>query len=175
MTDLGELVYAQYRLQRDSYDADLRLYRGDERADSVIQNVIALEDELHEAMQEIKWKPWLTTGRGDWVDRDAFVKELVDAFHFFMNLLVLACDDGEEEPMDISALVDEFVARYFAKRQVNAKRQADGYDGTKDADGRATDEPELPWTAPETPASHAQDVVDRHLRLQADNAAREQE
>lgn len=164
MTSLGELLRAQLELQVDSFDTDPRKLTGDARANFVTWNVIALEDELHEAMQEIKWKPWLTTGRGWWVDPEAYVQELVDAFHFFMNLLLLVGGDPDD-------LADEFVARYFAKREVNAKRQADGYDGTKDSDGRADDEPELPFDPGE---AGRRDVVERHLAAQAANERKEQ-
>jgi dimeric dUTPase (all-alpha-NTP-PPase superfamily) len=105
----------------------------DEKRDEFIRwNVIALTDELHEALNEVKWKPW-AEGHG-FVDRDAYVKELIDAWHFLMNLLLAA---------NVSA--EEFNDRYFAKARVNADRQAAGYDSqsTKcDNCGRALDEPE---------------------------------
>lgn len=137
--DLGRLLAAQLELQVGSFDTDPRMLRGAARADYLTWNVVALEDELHEAMQEARWKPWLTTGRGDWVDRDAYLKELVDAFHFLGNLLLLAADkDGAWTP---EQLANEFVERYARKRDVNARRQVEGYDGSKDGDGRALDDP----------------------------------
>jgi hypothetical protein len=137
--DMGRLLASQLELQQRSFSTDPRTLRGDARADYAEWNAFALEDEIHEAMQELKWKPWLTTGRGDWVNRDAFVQELVDAFHFFMNLLLLAgVVDGVWTPQQ---LADEFTARYIEKREVNVRRQAEGYDGSKDGDGRALDEP----------------------------------
>lgn len=139
-TDLGDFLRSQLHLQTNSFGDDPRNLRGEALADYVMWNVTALSDELHEALQEIKWKPWLTTGRGQWVNRDAFLGELVDAFHFLLNLILASAADenGGDMPGD---LAHEFALRYQAKRRVNARRQSDGYDGTKDVDGRATDEP----------------------------------
>lgn len=147
---LTQMIRMQLELQAGSYEeGDPRRMSGEELADFITWNGWAMEDELHEATAEFKWKPWLTTGRGDWIDRDAFVKELIDAWHFFMNLLLAAAGSYEDaegkgrpmlEPDEIAA---EFFARYVAKNAVNAKRQADGYDGTK-TNGRATDEPDIP-------------------------------
>jgi hypothetical protein len=88
----------------------------DELADFAMMNFAAAVKELGEALDEVGWKPWATP-RG-WVNRDAYIRELVDATHFVANLLVaVGCTD------------DEFWVRYRAKQQLNARRQADGYDG----------------------------------------------
>lgn len=79
-------------------------------------NVTAATDELHELLGEIGWKPWaksrhinLEAARGEWID----------ALHFMLNLaLVLGLDDA-----------DEIMRRYLAKREKNAKRQEENYDG----------------------------------------------
>ena len=52
------------------------------------------------------------------MNEDAAKGELVDVFHFFMNLCMVA-HMGPEELMQ----------RYIEKRNVNAKRQEEGYDG----------------------------------------------
>lgn len=147
-TDLQKMLDAQEALQRDSFKLLPTQLAGDERADFALWNAYALIDEIGEAMDELRWKPWLTSGRGSWVDRDAFVGELVDAFHFMMNLLLTA-----------NCTAAEFEARYFAKREVNAKRQRDGYTGEKDENGRAIDDPAL------------DPVVAEHIRRQAERAA----
>jgi len=90
-------------------------------------NVISLEDELHEAMKECGWKPWASE---KYMNRDAFMKEMVDVWHFFMNLL-LAISPGKL-PIEIS---EEFAARYIEKNRVNAERQTVGYTGV---DGRCS-------------------------------------
>jgi len=100
----------------------------------LLNNLEGIADELAEARNETTWKMWTSGSElGSFYDRDAFVKELVDLMHFWVNLLLLA---------DCSA--DEVYSRYMKKADVNSKRQLDGYDGrtTKDETGRATDEPE---------------------------------
>ena len=69
----------QRQLQVEAFNRDPALLEGDERANFMIWNAFALEDELHEAFQEVMWKPWLTVDRGD-INREAFIEELVDAF-----------------------------------------------------------------------------------------------
>jgi hypothetical protein len=119
----------QRQLQVHAYHQDPRFLKGDGRADYGLWNVLALTDELHEALLELKWKPWLTEGRGDWVNRDAFVGELIDAMHFLGNLFLLAGATGSE-----------ITERYIQKLALNAHRQEVGYSGDKDDDGRATDD-----------------------------------
>lgn len=118
----------QASLQQNSFHLVPSQLRGDDRADFALWNAYALIDEISEAMQELKWKPWLTTGRGAWVNRDHWVDELVDAMHFLANLLLIAGVSGAE-----------LRERYERKNATNARRQAEGYDGTKDADGREID------------------------------------
>jgi hypothetical protein len=152
-TDINDMLAAQRQLQQDSFKLDPPLLEGEARADFILWNAYALIDEIGEATDEVKWKPWLTSGRGEWVDRDLFVGELVDAFHFLMNLLLTAGVDG-----------DEFTARYMAKREVNAKRQADGYTGEK-VNGRATDEPNLDYDS----WNNLTPVQLEHIRRQQEN------
>jgi dimeric dUTPase (all-alpha-NTP-PPase superfamily) len=105
----------QHELQIASYKKDPVGLDEETRTEFIRWNVLALEDELHEALGEVGWKPWATSRH---LNREPFKKELVDALHFFMNLMLAA---------DIDA--DELLDAYQAKREVNAKRQADGYDG----------------------------------------------
>lgn len=89
---------------------------GEELADWVVMNHTALVKEVGEALDEVGWKPW-ATNRG-WVNREAFIKELVDVGHFLANLLVaVGCTDAEWESL------------YRAKQEVNLRRQEQGYDG----------------------------------------------
>ena len=76
---------------------------------------VALVDELHEALAEIGWKPWASSMH---FNQDAVRGELVDAFHFFMNLCLVS---------GVSA--QDLIDGYIAKSAQNIKRQADGYDG----------------------------------------------
>jgi hypothetical protein len=104
------------RLQVEAYHDDVWPKTGDVLADSVTMNSTALLVELGEALQEVGWKSWASP-RG-WVNRDAYIGELVDVGHFLANLLVaVGCDDAEWE------------TRYVAKQALNLKRQLEGYDG----------------------------------------------
>lgn len=100
---------------------DPRDFEGEQLMEFLRWNVLALEDELHEALNECGWKPWATSRH---VNRDLFVKEMVDAWHFFMNLL-LAISPGRL-PIDIA---EEFAQLYEEKNRINAERQKAGYDG----------------------------------------------
>ncbi len=77
---------------------------------------LALEDELHESMQEYGWKPWSTRRH---IDVDPLKGELVDAWHFFMNLCIA-----------VGMTPEELTDRYFKKAEVNRARQEVGYDNT---------------------------------------------
>jgi dimeric dUTPase (all-alpha-NTP-PPase superfamily) len=105
----------QLKLLVNSFKKDPTQLTNEEKMDWIRWNILALEDELHEALAETGWKPWSTSQH---INRDAFVSELVDAFHFLMNLMLV---------VDCSA--EEFLAKYMQKRGINAKRQAEGYDG----------------------------------------------
>lgn len=115
MTTFSNALDAQLELQKNAYGNDPSALETNEQLDWIRWNMLALEDELHEALAETGWKPW---AKSKHVNRDAFVGELVDAFHFFMNLMLV---------VDCSA--EELLDKYFQKRRVNQQRQADGYDG----------------------------------------------
>ena len=113
--NFNDALKAQLQLQIKSYGSDPGDLDDEGKLDWIRWNMLALEDELHEALAEVGWKPW---AKSKHINRDAFISELVDAFHFLMNLmLIVDCD------------ADEFLAKYFEKRGINAARQAAGYDG----------------------------------------------
>ena len=114
---LDKALEAQLQLQIKSFGQNPKELTDEQRVEWIRWNVLALEDELHEALAETGWKPWATSKH---VNRDAFISELVDAFHFLMNLMLV---------VDCSS--DEFLEKYFEKRGINEKRQAEGYDGIK--------------------------------------------
>lgn len=132
----------QLALQRDSFGTDPLSFNTDEAVKFIDWNLTALVQEAAEARDEVAWKPW-AKDRGQWLNRDNLVREMVDIMHFTVNVF-LAC----------GADADEVLARYLAKSQVNAKRQADGYTHTtnKGADGRALDEPEILRREPDAEA-----------------------
>jgi hypothetical protein len=98
-------------------------------------NVLALEDELHEMLGEVGWKPWATSRH---FNRQQYLGELVDAFHFLMNLILVA--RGEEQ--STKELGAEFSRLYKQKRIVNMRRQEKGYDGVSEkcSCGRAVED-----------------------------------
>jgi len=125
VSDLARMLDMQRRLQLSMPDpnkvpADLR---GDERAAFLTWNAWALSDEVHEMMGETGWKPWATSRH---LNVEQALKEMVDAWHFFMNILLVI---GGEAGWTTEQLAAEFIDRYVAKNAVNAARQADGYDG----------------------------------------------
>ena len=123
-------------LQTHSYGVDPAHLKGDELADFVTWNSVALIDELHEFLGEIRWKPW--AGERGEVDRNAAIGELVDLLHFAANLLAaMGCTD------------DELETRYREKSRLNAKRMASGYDARNKCSscGRALDDTSVRCTA----------------------------
>jgi hypothetical protein len=119
------LLRAQEELQHDSFGYDFEEMTDEERITYIRDNLLACTDELHEALRETGWKPWATSRH---INHDRYVKELVDAFHFFMNLLLALRIPG----LAVEDIAEEFTRRYFAKRDVNAERQRTGYDGRYD-------------------------------------------
>lgn len=108
------------KLQSTVYHVNYGSLQGDELADYVTMNVVALTSEIHEFTNEIQWKTW-ANDRGR-VNRDEAVDELVDVGHFLGNLLVvLGVSDVEWE------------VRYRDKQLRNAQRQEapGGYSGEK--------------------------------------------
>lgn len=134
MSDLAEMLKAQRALQVESFGVDpLDFASDEERVEYLRWNVLALTDELHEFLRETGWKPWATSRH---VNVDLALKELTDAWHFFMNLLMAAASPEVFEasaPQLVDELAEEFATRYFVKREVNVQRQADGYTGLKGA------------------------------------------
>lgn len=112
---LAIMLNMQSELQEKHFGARVEELEGEERIQFVKDMHIALTDELHEALGEIGWKPWATSKH---FNEDAFKGELIDAWHFFMNLCIVAGMDAEE-----------LFERYLSKHNVNVSRQEEGYDG----------------------------------------------
>lgn len=120
MTDdkLDKMLELQRQLQIKAYGKDPSTIDDPLVVIEFIKDMhIALTDELHEALGEVGWKPWATRRH---INTDAFKSELVDAWHFFMNLMLVVGMDA-----------DELFDRYVEKREKNQKRQDEGYDGVK--------------------------------------------
>ena len=111
-----------------------------ERMEAIRDNVLACTDELHEALGETGWKPWATSNH---MNREAFHGELVDAWHFFMNLMLHS---------DMTA--NDLYEGYIKKNAKNIQRQAEGYDGVSTkcpCCHRAYDDEAVKCTPPEAP------------------------
>lgn len=87
----------------------------EERMEAIRINVLSCTDELHEALGETGWKPWATSNH---LNTEAFKAEMVDAWHFFMNLMLHS-----------GMTADDLYKGYLAKNAKNHQRQVDGYDG----------------------------------------------
>lgn len=122
MTSLAEIFIAQHHLQTASFGVDPLKIEGEERCDYIRNMAYALEDELHEATAETGWKTWSSSHH---VNEDAALDEMTDLLHFAVNEMLAMAPRGWT-PTEVA---DSIVERYFAKRQVNADRQADGYTG----------------------------------------------
>lgn len=109
------MLAAQRALQINSFGNNPGELSQEEAVEFIRWNTLAATDELHEALAEVGWKPWATSKH---INREAFISELVDAFHFYMNLMLV-----------VNCSVEEFTEAYFKKRSINEQRQAEGYDG----------------------------------------------
>jgi NTP pyrophosphatase (non-canonical NTP hydrolase) len=81
--------------------------------DTIKEDALALTDELHEALQKVGWKSWAKE-RGV-IDRDAYLREMVDALFFWLNLVNI-----------VDASADEISEIYREKWERNWKRYSDG-------------------------------------------------
>ena len=73
-------------------------------------------EEMFEALGHLKnWKPHRTTEIKD-IDRDEFLEEVVDAFNYFLSMIVL-----------VGVKPDEFFQAYLSKDKKIHARIKDGY------------------------------------------------
>lgn len=116
------------KLQREAFGHTLPKPIGPELSEWMRTNVLAAEDELHEALAEVSWKPWASA---EFLNREAFIGEMVDCLHFIGNLLAgVGCTDKE------------LSEAYREKMSRNRARQKQGYTGTSKCMGcsRALDD-----------------------------------
>lgn len=137
MDRLHEILQRQLYLQHIGKNRyDFTTMSTEARIVYVKEYVLALEHELHEALDEMSWKPWAT--REPVLDRTAYIGELIDVLHFLMNLFLV---------VEVSA--DEIYDGYIAKWAVNVSRFNGGYDGVSTkcrGCGRALDDPSVRCT-----------------------------
>lgn len=112
---LAQMFGEQRQLQIKSYGKDPSALEGEERIQFIKDMKLALDDELAEFLAEVGWKPWASSRH---VNVEPAQGELVDVFHFFMNLCMV-----------VGLTPEALHEKYMLKRQKNADRQRDGYDG----------------------------------------------
>lgn len=116
----SDILELQLKLQRTAFNIDVLNLDEEELIDYITWNAFAMLDEVHEAMKEVSWKPWASA---TYVNREAFLKELIDAAHFLNNMWLAV---AKLESTEAASL---FKALYQDKHITNARRQAVGYDG----------------------------------------------
>jgi hypothetical protein len=127
--DLNSAFGRQADFQRHINSHPESMEDPEERIQYIKDMLLALENEGHEMLQEIGWKPWATSRH---INTEGVKSELVDMFQFFMNLCFVANMDA-----------GELIIRHANKLQINYERANTGYDGvsTKCAwCGRALDD-----------------------------------
>lgn len=124
MDRFATMLEMQLQLQRNHMkDGDPQALTGDAMAEFMTWNFAACVKELSEATDEVGWKPWATSRH---LSQPQFNREMVDAFHFFMNMLLVA------NPFSTAEMIArDFFEYYCEKNAVNAQRQIDGYDGVQ--------------------------------------------
>lgn len=113
---VGDALDVLLRLQRRIDDQWDRLPEPDnpESVSRYIREVaLCLEDELHEALEHVHWKPWKTS-RG-FKDLSKYREELADVLHFVLDLYLAAGMDGKDIYQD-----------YLAKHEENVRRRSSG-------------------------------------------------
>ena len=119
---LGVMIEMQKEFQNrvdPRYNGDLK-----ERAAFLRDHFVFCDQELQEMLYEIPffkhWKDYSSMTPEEIAEAfDKAKNELIDAWHFFMNLSIGLGMDAEE-----------FYQRYLDKHKENIRRQDDGYDHT---------------------------------------------
>ena len=111
MFDMDEIVNRQTELQK-AYGTYPVQSDADRNA-ILTDNILALEDELHEAMSEYDWKRWSDSSV---MDVERVKDELRDAFQFFINCMVT-----------VGMTPDELYTKLLAKQEINWGRIHNNY------------------------------------------------
>lgn len=116
MDNLQTMLDMQRQLQITGIGIDPKELEGEDRINFSKDMILALLDEVHEVLNEMGWKPWATSRH---FNEELVQKELIDAWHFFMNLLLAAGVDGQK-----------LFELYTDKNRENLDRWQRGYTGT---------------------------------------------
>lgn len=113
MTSLNDAYNLQADLQKTVFGYDFQNMSDPERIEFIKWNILALTDELHEALRETSWKPWSSQRH---INSEAFVDELIDALHFLFNLFL------------VMGLTPQHIGgKFLDKNVLNRVRQERGY------------------------------------------------
>lgn len=116
MDKFNQMYEMQKELQARFNDGrTIEEFSPEEHVAELMPNAFALFAETFEAMNEVGWKPWASSRH---FNKTAFHSEMVDAFHFFLNLML----HGDMTPRDL-------FEGYVAKNLKNHERIDEGYDG----------------------------------------------
>lgn len=114
MDSLHIMLAGQHDAQR-TIGHEFSTMTDEERAGFISIMVLACEDELHEALGEVGWKPWATSRH---INKEEYMGELTDAWLFLMNLMLAG------------GMTADDLIRLTAKKQDNLiRRVSKGYDG----------------------------------------------
>lgn len=113
---LQELLNRQVALQK-RIGCELQQLSQEEREKWTKENMIAIVAELVELLEWMNWKHWKKTKVVVTPERLKEIQmEIIDIFHFWMNLCIIWEMDAEK--------IKEL---YFEKNEINYKRQDAGY------------------------------------------------
>lgn len=113
--DMLRQVFASQEHFQKLLGHDYENMSAEELVEYIKNQVLALLDEGHEALNEVGWKPWASSRH---INREAFAGELVDILCFLVNLALAAGLSSED-----------FYRLHQEKALRNIKRQEQGYDG----------------------------------------------
>lgn len=113
------MLDAQHELQL-KLGNDYAAMTVEERVDHCKEMILACEDELHEALNEMGWKSWATSKH---LNAEAAFGELRDAWQFLTNAMFAV---SQFPPHLLAARLH---AALLEKLEVNIQRAENGYDG----------------------------------------------
>jgi len=137
MDRLEDMLRSQLKLQQD-LGYDFPEMSTAERIKFIKDMMLAAQNELVEALNEMSWKPWTV---GERFNTTAFTSELGDAFQFIMNMWFAAMPSLT--PVELAECMRETLQ---LKLVINRKRHAEGYDGVSTKCSgckRALDDPQV--------------------------------
>lgn len=120
MADRLEKMIETQRLLQLRLGYDFTSMTLEERVEYVRDMYVAAVQELGEALNETSWKRW---AGGTWLNADALHGELVDTWHFLINLLLVTSPG-----LTADGVATELTDGYFRKNAVNHRRQDENYD-----------------------------------------------